>query len=111
MTLREMWEAGMPTLGGWCLIPNSFSAELMGRFGFDWVCIDAQHGMIGYDQMLGMLQALSITGTPSIVRVAWNAPSDIMKALDAGANGVIVPMVNSREEAIAAVGAGRYPKR
>ena len=63
--------------------------------------------MIGYDQMLPMLQALSATGTPAFVRVPWNQPSDIMKALDAGAEGVIVPMVSSEEEARRAVGACR----
>src|SRR5256714_12081249 len=108
-TLRELWDGGGVTVGGWCVIPSAFSAELMGRSGFDWVCVDTQHGVIGYDQMALMLQALSITGTPAFVRVPWNAPADIMKALDAGAQGVIVPMVNSAEEARRAVGACRYP--
>jgi 4-hydroxy-2-oxoheptanedioate aldolase len=108
-TLRELWDGGGVTLGGWCVIPSAFSAELMGRSGFDWVCVDAQHGVIGYDQMALMLQALAISGTPAFVRVPWNTPSDIMKALDAGAQGVIVPMVNSAEEARSAVAACRYP--
>ena len=109
MTLRELWERGESTVGGWCVIPSPFAAELMGRAGYDWVCIDTQHGVIGYDQMLPMLQALSATGTPAFVRVPWNLPADIMKALDAGAQGVIVPMVNSKEEAQRAAGACRYP--
>jgi 4-hydroxy-2-oxoheptanedioate aldolase len=109
VTLRELWERGEPTVGGWCVIPSSFSAELMGRAGFDWIVIDTQHGLIGFDQMLPMLQALSATGTPAFVRVPWNQPSDIMKALDAGAQGVIVPMVNSKEEAQRAASACRYP--
>jgi 4-hydroxy-2-oxoheptanedioate aldolase len=109
VTLRELWERGEPTIGGWCVIPSAFSAELMGRAGFDWVVIDTQHGMIGFDQMLPMLQALTATGTPAFVRVPWNQPSDIMKALDAGAQGVIVPMVNSKEEAQKAARACRYP--
>jgi 4-hydroxy-2-oxoheptanedioate aldolase len=108
-TLRELWDGGGVTIGGWCAIPSAFSAELMGRAGFDWVCVDTQHGLVGYDQMAVMLQALSITGTPAFVRVPWNNPGDIMKALDAGAQGVIVPMVNSAEEARQAVGACRYP--
>lgn len=91
------------------MIPSPFTAELMGRAGYDWVCIDTQHGLIGYDQMLPMLQALSATGTPAFVRVPWNQPYDIMKALDAGAEGVIVPMVSSVDEARRAVGACRYP--
>ena len=107
--LRELWDSGRVTIGGWCAIPSTFSAELMGRSGFDWVCIDTQHGLIGYDQMAPMLQVLAITGTPAFVRVPWNAPGDIMKALDAGAQGVIVPMVNSADEARRVVGACRYP--
>ena len=108
-TLRELWDGDAPMTGGWCVIPSAFSAELMGRSGFDWVCVDTQHGLIGYDQMAVMLQALSITGTPAFVRVPWNNPGDIMKALDAGAQGVIVPMVNSAAEARQAVAACRYP--
>src|SRR5207249_10301963 len=72
-------------------------------------CSDTEHGVIGYCQMLPMLQSLSASGTQVFVRVRWNQPSDIMKALDAGAEGVIVPMVNSEEEARRAVVACRYP--
>jgi 4-hydroxy-2-oxoheptanedioate aldolase len=108
-TLRELWDGGGVTVGGWCVMPGAFSAELMGRSGFDWVCVDTQHGLVGHDQMALMLQALSITGTPAFVRVPWNTPGDIMKALDAGAQGVIVPMVNSADDARRVVGACRYP--
>ena len=109
MTLRELWDSGQVTIGGWCGIPSPFVAELMGRAGFDWVCIDTQHGLIGYDTMLLMLEAGTAAGVPCFVRVPWNQPSDIMKALDAGAQGVIIPMVNSPAEAEAAVAACRYP--
>jgi 4-hydroxy-2-oxoheptanedioate aldolase len=108
-TLRELWDGTEATIGGWCSIPSPFSAELMGRCGFDWVCIDTQHGVIGYDQMMPMLEALSITATPAFVRVPWNQPDHIMKALDAGAQGVIVPMVSTVEDAEAAVAAAKYP--
>src|SRR2546423_9504444 len=104
-TLRELWDGGGVPVGGWCAIPSAFPAELMGRCGFDWVCVDTQHGLVGYDQMALMLQALSITGTPAFVRVPWNEPGAIMRALDAGAQGVIVPMVNSAAEARQAVAA------
>ncbi|TMB89270.1 MAG: 2,4-dihydroxyhept-2-ene-1,7-dioic acid aldolase [Chloroflexi bacterium] len=109
MTLREVLTNGKASVGGWCVVPGSFTAEVMARAGFDWICIDTQHGLIGYDQMLTMLQAVAVAGTPSVVRVPWNDPASIMKALDAGAAGVIVPMVNSAAEAAAAVGACRYP--
>jgi 4-hydroxy-2-oxoheptanedioate aldolase len=95
--------------GGWCTIPSAITAEIIGRVGFDWVGIDTQHGLIGYGEMLQMLQALAVTKTPALVRVPWNDPGDIMKALDAGAAGVIIPMVNSPEEASLAVAACRYP--
>jgi 4-hydroxy-2-oxoheptanedioate aldolase len=111
MTLRELFDQGGVTIGGWCAIPNSFSAELMGRCGWDWVCVDMQHGLIGYDQAASMLQALSITGTPSWVRVPWNQPDMIMKMLDAGAQGVIIPMVGTAEDARRAVEAAKYPPR
>ena len=108
MRLRELWDRGEPTLGGWCAIPSGFSAEVLGHCGFDWACIDTQHGIIGYEQLIPMLQGLSITQTPAFVRVSWNSPGEIMKALDAGAQGVIIPMVNSPEEARQAVGACKY---
>jgi 4-hydroxy-2-oxoheptanedioate aldolase len=108
-TLRERWQAGEPTFGAWCTIPSPWTAEVAARSGHDWVCIDTQHGLIGYDVMLPMLQAVTAGGAPSFVRVQWNEPGTIMKALDAGAGGVIVPMVNSVEEARTVVGACRYP--
>jgi 4-hydroxy-2-oxoheptanedioate aldolase len=107
--LRERWKAGEPTFGAWCTIPSPWTAEVAARSGHDWVTVDTQHGLIGYDVMLPMLQAISAGGVPSFVRVPWNEPGTIMKALDAGAGGVIVPMVNSAEEAQTVVGACRYP--
>ena len=107
-SLRQRWSAGEATLGAWCTIPSSWTAEVAARSGHDWVCIDTQHGLIGYDVMLPMLQAISAGGVPSFVRVPWNEPGSIMKALDAGAGGVIVPMINSVDEARAAVAACRY---
>jgi 4-hydroxy-2-oxoheptanedioate aldolase len=107
--LRDQWSSGKPSWGGWCNIPSSFSAELIAHVGFDWIGIDCQHGLIGPHEMLGMLLGVVGTGTPVLVRVQWNSPGEIMKVLDGGATGVIVPMVNSAEEARAAVGACRYP--
>jgi 4-hydroxy-2-oxoheptanedioate aldolase len=90
-------------------MPSAFSAEVLACAGCEWVCIDGQHGLIGYETMTAMLQGLDARGVPTIVRAPWNEPSGIMKALDAGAQGVIVPMVNSAEEAVAATRACRYP--
>jgi 4-hydroxy-2-oxoheptanedioate aldolase len=81
---------------------------MLGRSGFDWVCVDMQHGLIDYQVGLTMLQAISNGESVPIVRVPWNEPGIIMKSLDAGAYGVIVPMVNDRAQAEAAVAACRY---
>jgi 4-hydroxy-2-oxoheptanedioate aldolase len=107
-SLRTAWADGIAALGGWLTVPCGFSAEIMANSGFDWVCVDMQHGMIGDSHLLEMLQGISSTDTVPLVRVPRNEPGVIGKALDAGAWGVIVPMVNSCEEAAAAVEACRY---
>ncbi|MCW0211909.1 MAG: aldolase/citrate lyase family protein [Pseudonocardia sp.] len=96
-------------VGGWLQLPGPATAELMGSVGYDFVCVDTQHGLIGDDALLPMLQALAATGTPSLVRVSHNGLDVIGRALDRGASGVIVPLVESVEQAAAAVSACRYP--
>ena len=103
------WRNGKKTVGGWLSIGNAYSAELMSSLGFDYLCVDLQHGMLSYDDLKYMLPAISNYPTVPLVRVSWNDPPEIMKALDAGALGVIVPMVNNRDEAAIAVSACRYP--
>ena len=102
------WTNDEPMYGGWCTMPGAFSAEVMGAAGFDWCCVDLQHGMITRGDLVGMLQALAVGRTPAVVRVPWNHPPDIMWALDAGAEAVIVPMVDDAEQAHAAVHACRF---
>lgn len=109
MTLRELVDGDKVSFGGWCSTPSPLIAELVGHAGFDWVCVDSQHGVVGPETLMAMLQAIDLSGRPSVVRVPWNDPSAIMKSLDAGAQGIIVPMVNSPEEAARAVSACRYP--
>lgn len=88
---------------------SAYSAELVSTMGFDYVCVDTQHGLIGYESMLEQLRALRGGSATPIVRVHWNERGAIGKALDAGARGVIVPMVNSRAEVEEVVAATRYP--
>jgi len=109
--VKRLWQEGRPALGGWLTVPSSFSAEVFAHAGFDWLNVDMQHGLIDYQCAVGMLQAISTTPTVPFVRVPWNDPAIIMKTLDAGAYGVIVPLVNSGAEAEAAVAACRYPPR
>jgi 4-hydroxy-2-oxoheptanedioate aldolase len=96
------------TLGGWCSIASPYGAELLGHTGYDWIGIDRQHGMIDEGDLIAMLQGLGSSGTPAFVRVSWNDSAEIMKALDAGSTGVIVPMVETAEQAAMAVRACRY---
>jgi 4-hydroxy-2-oxoheptanedioate aldolase len=107
--IKQMWKAGQcPTLG-WLSLPNGFTAEVMARLGFDALCVDLQHGLNEMTNVAPMLQAISQTDTVPFVRVAWNEPAPIMRALDLGAYGIIVPLINTAEEAAMAVAACRYP--
>ncbi len=98
-------------VGGWLQLPGSATAELFGTAGFDFVCVDQQHGLIGDDALLPMLQALTAAGTTALVRPTTTAADAIGRALDRGADGVIVPLVDSVAEAAAAVAACHHPPR
>ena len=106
--VKRLWREGKVAYGAWLSLPSSFAAEVMAHQGYDYLCIDLQHGLIDYQVAVTMLQAISTTATTPVVRVPWNEPGIIGKALDAGAYGVVIPLVNSRAEAEAAVGACRY---
>lgn len=107
--LKARWAAGQPTINGWCSIGNPFTAEIMAAQGFDSITIDMQHGALDYSNVLPMFQAMRASGATLMARVPWNEPGIIMKALDAGAYGIICPMVNSAEEAARFVSYLRYP--
>ena len=109
--LRTLWKSGGAAVNGWLAIPNGFSAETMAHQGWDSLTIDLQHGVVDYQAMVGMLQAISTTDTVPVVRVPWLEPAALMKALDAGAYGVICPMVNTREEAQRLVAYTHYAPR
>jgi 4-hydroxy-2-oxoheptanedioate aldolase len=109
--LKELWKAGGAAVNGWLAIPNGFAAETMAHQGWDSLTIDMQHGVVDYQAMVSMLQAISTTATVPVVRVPWLEPGIIMKTLDAGAYGVICPMVNTREEAQKLVAYSHYAPR
>ena len=107
--LKTIWREGGAVVNGWLHVPSSFSAEVMAHAGWDSLTIDMQHGPVDYASLVQMLQAISTTDTVPVVRVPWNDPGLIMRVLDAGCYAVICPMINTREEAEAFVGACRYP--
>jgi 4-hydroxy-2-oxoheptanedioate aldolase len=107
--LRRAWASGRKTVNGWLSIPSPFAAEVMAHQPWDSLTVDMQHGVIDYQAMLGMLQAISTR--PAVVpmaRVPWLEPGIVMKTLDAGAYGIICPMINTPEEAALFVSCCRY---
>jgi 4-hydroxy-2-oxoheptanedioate aldolase len=107
--LREVWAENRTAFGLWATMPGSFGAELIAGAGVDYVCVDQQHGVVDYGSMVPMFQAIGAAGAAPITRVIQNDPGEIMKSLDAGALGVVVPLVNDATEAARAVAACRYP--
>lgn len=107
--MKEIWDGGQPVLSGWLSLGNTFSAELMAAQGYDCISIDLQHGVVDAAMVLPMFQAMRASGVVPMARVPWNEPGIIMRVLDAGAYGVICPMVNTADEAAAFVRSMRYP--
>ncbi len=107
--VKQAWRENHWVTMGWLSISHGFTAEVMARQGFDALCIDMQHGLTDMADLWKMLQAVSTTDVTPIVRVPWNDPATIMKALDFGAYGILVPLIDTAEDAAKAVAACRYP--
>ena len=107
--LQHIWAAGRSATNAWLTIPSPWTTELMAAAGFDSVTIDLQHGLIGYETAVAMLQAMSGSDAVPLARLEWNDPATIMRMLDAGALGLICPLINTAAECAAFVGACRYP--
>ena len=107
--LKQLWDDGKPAINGWLAIPSGFSAEVMAQGGWDSVTVDMQHGVQDYQTMVACFQAMQSHPVLPMVRVPWNEPGIVGKVLDAGAYGVICPMINTKAEAEAFVSYCRYP--
>lgn len=106
--VKEIWKKGGAVVNGWMGIPSSVASEAMAQAGWDSLTCDLQHGLVDYQSAVGMMQAVRTTPTVPLARVPWLEPGIIMKLLDAGAMGIICPMINTRAECEAFVGACRY---
>lgn len=106
--LQKIWAEGGAAVNGWLGIPSSVSAENMAQAGWDSLTIDMQHGLVDYASAVPMLQAISTTSVVPLARVPWNMPDLMMKILDAGAYGVICPMINTRAQCEEFVSNCRY---
>ena len=107
--LLKIWDENKPVVNTWLSIPNSFTAEAFGKMGWDAITIDMQHGQTDYSTSIGMLQALSSSPSPPMVRVPWAEPGIIMRMLDLGVLGIIAPMINSKEDCEKFVSYCYYP--
>lgn len=107
--IRKTWAEGRSVINGWLSTDSAFVAEIMAGQGYDSITLDLQHGFSGFDAARPMLQAMRASRVTPMVRVPWLDPADIMKALDAGAYGIVCPMINTREDAERFVSYLRYP--
>jgi 4-hydroxy-2-oxoheptanedioate aldolase len=107
--LHSIWQRGGVVVNGWLSIPSAFSAEVMAHQGYDSLTVDIQHGMQDFQTAFHCFQAISTTSVVPLVRIPWLEPSIVMKCLDAGAYGVICPLINNRRDAELFVSYCRYP--
>lgn len=107
--IRRKLKRGQPSIGSWMQIPHGSVAEIMGASGFDWVAVDMEHGSIGVAQLPDLFRALELGGTLPLVRLAQGDAKECKQVLDAGAGGVIVPMVETAEQLIAVRDACCWP--
>ncbi len=106
--VRLKLEAGEPAIGGWVTLCSAAAAENLASVGWDWVSVDAEHSPVGFETLTDCFRAIQLAGSVPMARVPWNDPIWIQRTLDAGAMGLIIPMVNSAEDAARAVADTRY---
>ncbi len=106
--VRRRLAAGEPSVGTWLSLPSPEAAEYVSKLGFDWLVVDAEHNPVDIRTLAQMFAAMANSATAPMVRIPWNTPEHFKRVLDAGAWGIVVPMVNSREQAELAVEATRY---
>lgn len=106
--VRQRLAAGEPSIGTWLSLPSPECAEYVSKLGFDWLVVDTEHNPVDIRTLAQMFAAMASTAVAPMVRIPWNSGENFKRVLDAGAWGIVVPMVNTRAEAEAAVEAARY---
>ena len=106
---RARLKAGGAVVGAWLAIPSVVSARFMAQLGFDYLTVDMEHQPIGIESASAMFGVIASAGITPLARVPWNTAENVKRVLDCGAQGIVVPMVNTRAEAEAAVAAAKYP--
>ena len=110
-SIRQKVKQGLVLSGTFLNLGSPLTAEIAGKAGFDWVLIDCEHGAGDHSELVHQLQAIGCTQAAPIVRIAWNDPPRFKRVLDLGAAGVMVPYINTPDEALQAVAAMRYPPK
>ncbi len=106
--VRRRLEAGEPSIGTWLSLPSPEAPEYISELPFDWLVVDTEHNAVDITTLARMFAAMRPSGIAPMVRIPWNTPENVKRVLDAGAWGIVFPMVNTREEAERAVEAARY---
>ncbi len=110
-TIRDNLKNGKSTIGSWMQIPNTSVAEIMGQAGYDWVAVDMEHGHFSNAILPDIFRALELGGTVPFARVAQCHPKDIKQALDAGAQGIILPMIERKDQLEEGINWAYYPPK
>jgi 4-hydroxy-2-oxoheptanedioate aldolase len=106
--VRAKLKRGQSSIGTWLTLPDPIAARLMARVGFDWLTVELEHTPVNFETAAQSFAVVAADNCVPLARVPWNSVENIKRVLDTGAYGIVVPMVNSRAEAEAAVAAARY---
>jgi 2-dehydro-3-deoxyglucarate aldolase len=107
--IRKKLSSGLYSVGSWIQIPDGSIAEIMGKSGYDWVAVDLEHGSISVSQLPNLFRAIELGGTLPLARVAQGNTKDCKQALDAGAGGIIIPMIENAKQLAEVISACRWP--
>src|SRR5205809_7257620 len=107
--VKRALKAGQPSVGTWLSLGSSTAARFLARAGFAWLTVDVEHSLVDWETATHIFAAVADADCVALARVPANRHDHIKRVLDNGAMGIVVPMVNSREEALAAVAAAKYP--
>jgi 2-dehydro-3-deoxyglucarate aldolase len=110
-SLRDKIDSGRPTIGSWIQLGDEALTEMLAAQPFDWLCIDLEHTTISIAQAGRIIRVADLAGCPVLVRLSSHDPAQVKRVLDAGATGIIAPMVNTAAQAEAIVSAATYPPR
>jgi len=106
--LKQKITSGQLSIGSWITLGNTAIGEILSNSGYDWLVVDLEHSMISMEQAGELIRAIDLSGVAPLVRLTSNSEQQVKRIMDAGSHGIVVPMVNTREEAERAVASTRY---